>query len=385
MNMDKISSLVKTKISQPISYLNNFINGDIESKLNGVNEKSVNPEKFLNKTNGKDSKRDILIQIHQSAPEIKSLRTELKKNAQFTDRSPKKEITGEQIDIQSVDQALDESIYARRKNHVNFICMKFDLRTSLKDGGHGSGAMKANPLDTGTRMSVDPLNKVAWIRVAKAGTESWKTIFKNLTKGQHVSFHYHGKPEDKPDYLREKGFRTFMFSRHPFTRLLSAYRGKLENKNRNKAASLFYRKFGWKIVEKYRSEKDKKRIKSAEPTFKEFVNYVLFDNQKNKHWRPVYWLTFPCAYNYTVLGKLETFSDDTNYIIKKFNLKGVALVWENRHEGGDVQIYYKQINEQELKALYHFYALDFLVFNYSYQPYPSYLGKSTLEYQYDVK
>ena len=179
--------------------------------------------------------------------------------------------------------------------------------------------------------------------------------------------------------------KAFMISRHPFTRILSAYRDKFEGKGNDDPR---YYEFGRKIVEKYRSEKDKKRIKSEKATFKEFVNFLIDTKVKNdRHWKPVYWLTLPCGYNYTVFGKQETFSDDTNYIINTFNLKGAEPVWENRNAGnkdGDLlQTYYKQINKEELQDLYRLYHLDFRVFDYDYEPFISYVGYSTLDDQYD--
>ena len=194
------------------------------------------------------------------------------------------------------------------------------------------------------------------------------------------------------DDLRQQGYRTFMFSRHPFTRILSAYKSKLENITRPGDSKKYNDRIGWKIVEKYRSEKDKERMKKVEPTLKEFVNYVLDEHQTpfkiqniSYHWNPTYWLTLPCGYNYTVYGKLETFSDDNDYILKKFNLSSITTAWINKAGADrDPEIYYKQINKEELEALYRQYRLDFLVFNYTYEPFPSYLGNSTLEDQYDV-
>ena len=50
--------------------------------------------------------------------------------------------------------------------------------------------------------------------------------------------------------------RKLLVVRHPFERLLSAYRDKLENSiaGREHGTLYFYRKFGAKIVQKYRSK-----------------------------------------------------------------------------------------------------------------------------------
>ena len=79
--------------------------------------------------------------------------------------------------------------------------------------------------------------------------------------------------------------------RHPFERLLSAYRDKLENTNvgAEHGTAHFYQKYGSRIVQKYRPGGNKTSTKSLlkpgqylwnpshpqpagiEPTFKEFV------------------------------------------------------------------------------------------------------------------
>jgi len=60
--------------------------------------------------------------------------------------------------------------------------------------------------------------------------------------------------------------------RHPFARLLSAYRDKLEHNTAERArhgAAHFFRKYGRKIVAKYRKQGDENH--KPEPTFQEFV------------------------------------------------------------------------------------------------------------------
>lgn len=81
--------------------------------------------------------------------------------------------------------------------------------------------------------------------------------------------------------------------RHPFARLLSAYRDKLENRvaGAEHGTAHFYRKYGRKIVDKYRAKKSGTSVATSsllqpehvvrdpakpppaddEPTFKEFV------------------------------------------------------------------------------------------------------------------
>ena len=283
----------------------------------------------------------------------------------------------------------NESVYTKRWAHVYHMCSKFGLSATLKN--KGSVMETAHICGKSLNISVDDVNKIVWVRVPKAGFTSTR-IFMRMLNTKNKLYESLEHEDETNRFLWQEGFRKLMFSRHPFTRILSAYKNKLEDikRSRQKCSINWQKDFGWKIVEKYRSEKDKRKINREEPTFKEFVNFVVNGEcfkqpmyvQAYHHWIPVYWLTLPCGYNYTIFGKLETYTEDMKYIVRKFNLKRIEPLWRNS-EGGDVQSYYKQINSDELRALYNYYELDFLIFNYTYHPFPSYLGHSTLEYQYD--
>ncbi|KAK7069537.1 hypothetical protein SK128_016090, partial [Halocaridina rubra] len=95
---------------------------------------------------------------------------------------------------------------------------------------------------------------------------------------------YPTPPTSQKAHILKKSIRMIIV-RHPFTRLLSAYRDKM-TKIRPKPARFHFRKLQTKIISKYRPVDSKN--KSPHPTFEEFVQFVI-DDTKNitsgKDWR----------------------------------------------------------------------------------------------------
>ncbi|KOC66265.1 Carbohydrate sulfotransferase 11 [Habropoda laboriosa] len=180
--------------------------------------------------------------------------------------------------------------------------------------------------------------------------------------------------------------------RHPFERLLSAYRDKLENSvaGREHGTLHFYRKYGCKIVEKYREKnftrpRDDQVIRTKdipppagiEPTFREFVQYVIHTDLANygdDHWMPYYLFCAPCVVDYDIIGKVETLWRDQIYTIHKLGLQKVIKPrW--RHGGGysnTSKIYFSQLNRDMVEKMYEKFKLDFELFDYSPDDYYQY-------------
>ncbi|CAG5100034.1 Similar to CHST8: Carbohydrate sulfotransferase 8 (Homo sapiens) [Cotesia congregata] len=182
--------------------------------------------------------------------------------------------------------------------------------------------------------------------------------------------------------------------RHPFERLLSAYRDKLENSvaRRDHGTLYFYRKYGRTIVDKYRdktftpppkdqfiSNDNEPKPAGIEPTWKEFVNYLIdtdLEIYSDDHWIPYYLYCTPCSLNYTYILKVETLDLDQSLIIEKLNLKN-KIHPIHRHKGSQdklnpSKIYFRQLTQQQISELYNKYKLDFEMFDYSAEIYYSY-------------
>ena len=89
-----------------------------------------------------------------------------------------------------------------------------------------------------------------------------------------------------------------MVVRHPFERILSAYRDKLEDLSRDIEAreGYYYTMYGKHIVAEYRDKTDKNLTGVIEPTWREFVTYLLNTpvTKFDEHWMPIWMLCSPC-------------------------------------------------------------------------------------------
>ncbi|KAF3430335.1 hypothetical protein E2986_04202 [Frieseomelitta varia] len=207
-----------------------------------------------------------------------------------------------------------------------------------------------------------------------------------------------GRDETKPAKLMQalRTTKKLLVVRHPFERLLSAYRDKLENSvaGREHGTLHFYRKYGSKIVEKYREtnftppeeylvirRKDVPLPAGIEPTFREFVQYLIHTDLANygdDHWIPYYLYCTPCLVDYDIIAKIETLRLDQIYTIHKLHLQDtIKPRW--RHNSGyenASKIYFGQLNKDLIQKLYEKFQLDFELFDYSPDDYYQYATAS---------
>jgi hypothetical protein len=153
------------------------------------------------------------------------------------------------------------------------------------------------------------------------------------------------EPFDLVYVLRSRRYRKFIVVRHPFDRVVSAYRDKFVKLNR--WTSYFHRKYGRLIVARYRTNSSTAVERSSPPTrsfavpqliatanvstvrqpvtkvgnadaghdvtFVEFVRFLIDDAPEirtfktNPHWQPVSELCQPCTVGYDYVVRIETF------------------------------------------------------------------------------
>ncbi len=116
---------------------------------------------------------------------------------------------------------------------------------------------------------------------------------------------------------RLQSYHKVIIVRHPLTRLLSAYRNKLELPLNVKRSHSFPESIKLKILRRFRRKdfqsfmKDSNRSRIS-PTFSEFLQYmtVLPFNAYNEHFMPVLGLCQPCAVRYNFYANFKTLSYD---------------------------------------------------------------------------
>ncbi|XP_046387638.1 carbohydrate sulfotransferase 11-like [Ischnura elegans] len=282
----------------------------------------------------------------------------------------------------------------KRLRQIEQVCRRHNLglyRQSAK-----ASSIKHPPTPQYSVFYIDKPHKLAWCPIYKAASSTW--LYNFLILGG-VSEESLKTPKEQlsvlarriypePEYSEaEEAFRTnfvFMVVRHPFERLLSAYRDKLENSKVGLEHGVlhFYEKYGRRIVSKYRFNRTLGRDavmdlkeERIEPTFQEFVRYLIDEDltRADDHWIPYYLFCTPCLLRYDFIAKVETMQRDQEYVIRSSGLlgeKGIQPRWRHQTRGGrsvgdTAKLYFSQLTVKEIMALYNKYSLDFELFGYN--------------------
>ncbi|CAG9829789.1 unnamed protein product [Diabrotica balteata] len=162
-----------------------------------------------------------------------------------------------------------------------------------------------------------------------------------------------------------RDYTLFLVARHPFERLLSAYRNKfLDNSPNNKYFKLRY---GKHIIGKYRQHPSKADLQTgANVTFREFIQYLIKEGVRtNEHWAPIYDLCLPCTLNYTFISHYETITDDSATILRMVKAPNLLFpVTKSKRTKDNLRFYFQQLSIYEIEFLYKLYEADFKLFGY---------------------
>lgn len=175
-----------------------------------------------------------------------------------------------------------------------------------------------------------------------------------------------------------------MIVRHPFERLLSAYRDKLENATAGleHGTMHFYQKYGRKIVAKYRQSGSENA--QMEPTFDEFARYLADTDLSlyaDDHWIPYYLFCTPCLIDYDLIVHFETLDQDIRLLLQVLREKNqiennketdkvsqTCPEWKHKTTGGRsvefISSYFRQLKKSTVHELFEKYRLDFELFGY---------------------
>ena len=163
----------------------------------------------------------------------------------------------------------------------------------------------------------------------------------------------------------------FIITRHPFERLVSAYRNKIENP----FSPFFQRVYGSKILRMSRTGLTKEEYSSGKGvTFKEFVDYVIKTrmNDLNEHWMSIFSLCNICGVKYDFIADMSTLYDDSDQVLK-------LIGWYDRvqfprsskdsYAKAAVDItpeYLNKLSDIDLETLHRKFKMDFDAFGYEF-------------------
>ncbi|XP_046417380.1 carbohydrate sulfotransferase 11-like isoform X1 [Neodiprion fabricii] len=264
---------------------------------------------------------------------------------------------------------------------------------------------KHPPAPQYTVFFIDMVHNLSYCPVYKAGSTTW---FYNLcllngipeealanSSGQISIIARSVLPEMELSEAVEalEKSRKLLVVRHPFERLLSAYRDKLENSvaGREHGTLHFYKKYGSKIVAKFRDEriapprsdqvirpKDIPPPAGIEPTWREFVQYLIHTDLASygdDHWMPYYLFCTPCLIRFNIIAKVETLWRDQIFAIHELGMENqLTPKWRHSNAGSSsaAEIYFTQLTPNLVRQLYEKFKLDFELFDYSPMDYYEY-------------
>ncbi|KAF2367589.1 Sulfotransferase [Trinorchestia longiramus] len=243
---------------------------------------------------------------------------------------------------QDTDEEDREKVFAARRKHVKKICSRNKER-----------------MEFGNADKI-PLGQFRWLKKrdmvvcfsAKVGTSTWLRYLihdgypsMNLTnKPLHGLAPRLLAPEHKDS--REATMKQLMNStrianvRHPFTRLVSAFKSKFEPCRTNEKCNGRY------LVKDWRSLVD----------FKAFVQFLIKRipvpqeasrqsySKYDRHWRPYYLNCAVCNFDFDYIVKMETFKEDLRHILNKLGFELELSVHANVKNASDVSLDYFKVS-----------------------------------------
>ena len=226
----------------------------------------------------------------------------------------------------------------------------------------------------GGNVIVSEKHKMMWCIVPKVGSNQWKDVMGKLENLEHIpkdiftraGFKYF--PQYQPEKQREmlRTYHRFMFVRHPFERLLSAYRDKFVKKS-----PAFLKIFGRAIIRRYRQNATDYALETGDGvTFPEFTRYVsnLRWNYFDFHWRPFFRQCHACVIPYNYVGHFETYKEDADYILKRAGVD--HLVEFPPLHGSDTTSelleHYADVPKETIMKLFDTYRDDLAMFDYPF-------------------
>ncbi|XP_047484466.1 carbohydrate sulfotransferase 13-like [Penaeus chinensis] len=173
--------------------------------------------------------------------------------------------------------------------------------------------------------------------------------------------------------MENPGATSFMIVRDPFERLLSAYKDKIESTKQK-----FYRTLRCQI-----QHRATKTTRDCQPTFPEFVDYLLEERAKgkapNEHWAPYHSFCSPCQLPFDYVLRFESLLEEEAFLVAKVPglsavVKPHKLHASHTDYSAVTRQYFSQLSPLKLARLYDIYRNDFIIFGYNATRYWEYVG-----------
>ncbi len=160
--------------------------------------------------------------------------------------------------------------------------------------------------------------------------------------------------------------------RHPFDRLVSAWRDKL-----TKANSPYRKKMGKTIIQRYRKkgkEETRKQYKDV-ARFDEFVQFLHDTHKGDQHWSQYHKVCSPCSVEWDAILRTETNSEDANIILDRLPTykKGIPFIHSHAKNSGylfqadkDLSEFFSSVSPEAMDYIWKQYGADMRLFGYEW-------------------
>ena len=247
----------------------------------------------------------------------------------------------------------------------------------------------------------DFAHSLLFCQMQKVGSSTWNTILLRIRDIKNVP-HYQSEEGElgvpasrKRHFLRDTMYNlppnfsvdaaisrlvSFVFVRHPFSRLVSAYNSKIKTviDRSDRYFNEDIAKIQNDIITRYR--KPTNVLPQPPPTPTEFIQYLIHEVDTkgplalNPHFRPQYGLCPFCSVDFDFVGDLEYMKDDILFlgnllsIPKQVNLRNMK---ENSHRDFDGFIteeeFFESVSKNLIRDLYEVvYKADFEMLSYQF-------------------
>ena len=86
------------------------------------------------------------------------------------------------------------------------------------------------------------------------------------------------------------------------------------------------------------------------------------------HWKPYFQKCDYCDVDFDVIGKMETFNEDVDFIFQSTRLDEISSIRRNEklnsHQRSNLGQYFQNLSENVIRQLYEVYKIDFEMFDY---------------------
>ncbi|XP_013382368.1 carbohydrate sulfotransferase 11 [Lingula anatina] len=282
------------------------------------------------------------------------------------------------MNASSVDAVWAEEIQ-KRKEHIRGKCAQYKIKTSPLPAG---GALH--------QYWVDDHHKFIFCEIPKVGCTNWKKIMLMMLCNYNKSYIWPLGQEQVHEGLsykvmrrlqsfkqradsdtRLKNYKKVFFVRHPFERLVSFFRDKLDK------ARGHFRYYHPRIAGYVLRSMNKKRnvtnkmIMDYNVTFPEYIQYVINTKKfPDIHWGIQHSLCHPCSVDYDVIGRYETIVEDSNNLLKMLGIDEFTYPQSDntayaKHKTMDlVPKYFKALKPEMIKELQNIYKIDADILGY---------------------